>query len=108
MGIAEEKEQVMTLSPYQTETELIREGIPATHEIVYLLKRPLYEFCFAIPKKQAGFESNGGPLFQVRFTGQSQLHALVLKTGETEDFVEGLSRLMDYIHAELDKRQGHV
>jgi hypothetical protein len=98
----------MTLSPYKTETEFSEEAIPATHEIVYLVKRPLYAFCLAIPKSRAIFESNGGPLFQVRFTGQSQLHALVLKMGETEDFFDGLSRLMDYVHAEVAKRQGLV
>jgi hypothetical protein len=96
--------------PHKTETKLGEEGILATHEVVCLVKRPLYELCFAIPKGQAGFEfeSNGGPLFQVRFTGQSQLHALVLRIDETEDFFDGLSRLMDYIHAEMVKRQGQI
>jgi hypothetical protein len=98
----------MTLSPHKTETKFSGEGIPATHEIVYLVRRPLYEFCLAIPKSQAIFEGNGGPLFQVRFTGQNQLHTLVLKMSETEDFFDGLSRLMDYIHAEAAKRQGLV
>jgi len=97
--------QTMTLSPHKTETAFSGEGIPATHEIVYLVKRPSYEFRLAIPKSQATFESNGGAIFQVRFTGQSQLHALVLKMGETEDFFDGLSRLMDYIHTEMAKRQ---
>ena len=68
----------MMLSSHKAETEFSGEGIPATHEIVYLVKRPLYEFCFAIPKNQVIFESNGGPLLQVYFSGQSQLHALVL------------------------------
>jgi hypothetical protein len=95
----------MTLSPHKTETELSGEGIPATHEIVYLVKRPSYEFCLAIPKSRETFESNGGTLFQVRFTSQSQLRALVLKIGETEDFFDGLNRLMDYIHTEVAKRQ---
>jgi hypothetical protein len=58
----------MTLSPYKGEDEFSGEGIPATHEIVYLVKRPLYMYCFTIPKSRAIFESNGGPLFQVRFT----------------------------------------
>jgi hypothetical protein len=96
----------MTLFPNKTETAFSGEGISATHEIVYLVKRPLYEFCFAIPKSQAIFESNGGPLLQVRFSGQSQLHALILKMGEMEDFFDGLCRLMDYIHAEVAKRKG--
>jgi hypothetical protein len=98
----------MTLFPHKTETEFSREGIPATHEIVYLVKRPSYEFCLAIPKSRATFESNGGTLFQVRFTGQSQLHALVLKMGGTEDFFDRLSRLMDYINNEVAKRQEQV
>jgi hypothetical protein len=73
----------MTLSPYQTATEFSAKGIPTTHEIVYLVKRPLYEFCFAIPRSQPTFARNGGALFQVRFTDQSQPHGLVLKMGET-------------------------
>jgi hypothetical protein len=63
-------------------------------------------FRFAIPKSRAIFESNREPLFQVRCIGESQLHILVLRIGETEDFFDGLSRLMDYIHAEVAKRQG--
>jgi hypothetical protein len=98
----------MMLSSHKAETEFSGEGIPATHEIVYLVKRPLYEFCFAIPKNQAIFESNGGPLLQVYFSGQSQLHALVLRMGEAEDFFDGLSRLMGDIYAEVAKREGQV
>ena len=95
----------MTLSPYKIETEFSKGGIPATHEIVYLVKRPLYEVCLAMPKSRVTFETNSGPLFQVRFTSQSQLYALVLGMVETEDFFDELSRLMDYIHAEAAKRQ---
>ena len=100
--------QTMTLSPHKTATEFRGEDIPATHELVYLVKRPSYEFCLAMPKSRATFESNGGTLFQVRFTGQSQLHTLVLKMGEIEDFFDGLSRLIDFIHVELAKRQEQV
>jgi hypothetical protein len=108
MTIEEEKEQTMTLSPYKTGTEFHPEGIPTTHEIVYFVKRSLCEFCFAIPKSQSTFERNGGPLFQVRLTGQNQLHGLVLELDETEDFFDRLSRLIDYIHAEIAKRLGKV
>jgi hypothetical protein len=98
----------MTLSPRKTETDFSGEGIPATHEIVYLVKRPSYEFCFAIPKSRAIHESNGEPLLQVLFGGESPLHTLVFRMGETEDFFDGLSRLMDYIHVEVAKQQGRV
>lgn len=98
----------MTLSPHKTETEFSVEGIPATHEIVYLVRRPLYEFCLAIPKNREASKSNGGPVFQVRFTGQSQLHTLALKISETEDFFDGLYRSLDYIHVEAAKWRGQV
>ena len=58
-----------------------------SHEIVYLVKRPSYEFCFAVPRRQAAQLSVGRPLLQVRFKEQCQMPGLVLKIEEMEDFL---------------------
>jgi hypothetical protein len=57
-----------------------------THEIMYLVKRSLYEFCFAVPTRQVRHLSEERPLLQVRFKEQCQMPGLVLKIEEMEDF----------------------
>jgi hypothetical protein len=76
-----------------------------SHEIMYLAKRPSYEFCFAVPRRQATQLSAERPLLQLRFKDQCQMSDLVLEIDEMEDFFDGLSRLMEYVHAEEARRQ---
>jgi hypothetical protein len=82
-------------------TEVIME----TYEIMYLVKRPSYEFCFAVPKRQETHPSEQRPLLRVRFKESSQIPGLVLEINEMEDFFEGLSRLMEYVRLEEMRRQ---
>jgi hypothetical protein len=79
-----------------------------TYEIRYLVKRSLYEFCFAVPNSQAAHLSEERPLLQVRFKDQCQMPGLVLEIDDMEDFFEGLSRLMEYVHIEEVRRQGQL
>jgi hypothetical protein len=90
----------MTPSPENVDTEVDWERIMETHEIMYLVKRPSYEFCFAVPRRQTTRPGGERPIVQVRFKDQWQMPGLVLEIGEIRDFFEGLSRLMDYVHAE--------
>jgi hypothetical protein len=76
-----------------------------TYEIMYLVKRSSYEFCFAVPKRQETHLSEERPLLQVRFKEPSQIPGLVLEINEMEDFFEGLSRLMEYVRLEEVRRQ---
>jgi len=52
----------MKSSPENFDTEYDWGHIMETHEIIYLLKRSLYEFCFAVPTRQAGHLSEERPL----------------------------------------------
>jgi hypothetical protein len=94
----------MTLSPENVDTEFDLDRLRETHEIMYVVKRPAYEFCFAVPRNQANRVGEEGPLLHVRFKDQAQMPGLVLEIGQMEDFFEGLSRLMEYVRAEQAKR----
>jgi hypothetical protein len=95
----------MTLSPENVDTEFDWDRITETHEIMYVVKRPSYEFCLVVPKRRATLLRQEQPLLQVRFKDLCQMPELVLEIGQIEDFFEGLTRLMEYVHAEEAKRQ---
>jgi hypothetical protein len=95
----------MRSSPKNVDTEYDWDRIMETHEIMYLVKRSSYEFCLAVPRRQVTHLSEGRPLLQVRFKEQCQTSGLVLKIEEMEDFFDELSRLMEYVRAEEDRRQ---
>jgi hypothetical protein len=95
----------MRPSHENVDTEYDWGHIMETHEIMYLVKRLSYEFCFAVPRKQVTHLSEERPLLQVRFKEQCQMPGLVLKIEEIEDFFDGLSRLMEYVLAEEARRQ---
>jgi hypothetical protein len=95
----------MRSSPENVDTEYDWDRIMETHEIMYLVKRSSYEFCYAVPRKQVAQLSEECPLLQVRFKEQCQISGLVLKIEEMEDFFDGLSRLIEYVRAEEARRQ---
>jgi len=76
----------------------------ATYQVMYLVKRPSYEFIFAIPEAHQQFLNADRPLFQLRFKDQRQAHDVVLNLEELEDFYAGLSQLVEYIKTERDRR----
>jgi hypothetical protein len=98
----------MTLSPEHADAEFDWDHLRETHEIMYIVKRPAYEFCFAVPRQQANCTGKARPLIQVRFKDQCQMPGLVLEVSQMEDFFEGLSRLMEYVRAEAAKRAGEL
>jgi hypothetical protein len=95
----------MTLPSENVDTEFYWDRITETHEIMYVVKRPSYEFCFAVPKRRITLLREEQPLLQVRFKDLCHMPQLVLEIGQIEDFFEGLTRLMEYLHAEEAKRQ---
>ena len=95
----------MTPSPENVDAECDWDHLGGTHEIMYVVKRPAYEFCFAVPRKRIHCLREERPLLQLRFKDQSQMPGLILEVDQMEDFFEGLSRLMEYVRAEESKRQ---
>jgi hypothetical protein len=95
----------MKLSPENIDTEYDWGHIMETHEIMCLVKRSLYEFCFAVPTRQVGNLSEERPLLRLRFKEQYQMPGLVLKIEEMENLFDGLSRLIEYVPDEETRRQ---
>jgi len=95
----------MTLDSENVRAGFNWDHILETHEIMYLVKRPSYEFLFAVPRRGTSYLSEERPLFQVRFKSQPQLLGFVLDSEEMEDFYESLSRLMEYVREEHNKRR---
>ena len=98
----------MTLSPENLDAEFDWDRLVETHEIMYVVKRPAYEFCFAVPRKRTHCLREERPLLQLRFKDPGQMPGLILEIDQMEDFFEGLSRLIEYIRAEEAKRQAQL
>ena len=73
------------------------------YEIVYVIKRPGYEFVFSVPTAHTADVSAPPPLFRLRFRTPHQERGVVLDLRALEDFYESLSRLMEYINIERQK-----
>ena len=91
-------------SPKHMEVDSVWKSSQATYQVVYLAKRPSYEFIFSIPEDHRLSLNADRPLFQVRFKDQRQAHDVVLNLDELEDFYAGLGQLVEYIKAERDRR----
>jgi len=91
-------------SPKRMEVDSAWKSCRATYQVMYLDKRPSYEFIFAIPEDHQLFLSPDRPLFQVRFKDQRQVHDVVLNLDELEDFYTGISQLVEYIRIERERR----
>lgn len=90
----------MTQSSEHLDTGFDQERDANMYQILYLLKRPGYEFVFSVPTAQTADLSDPPALFQLRFRKSHQEREVVLDLKELEDFYEGLSRLMEYVHIE--------
>ncbi len=77
-----------------------------THHVVYLVKRPSYEFVFAVPKTPPTFLSGERAFFQVCFKNTQQTRGFTLDPEELEDFYAGLSCLLEYVRTERERRRG--
>ena len=91
-------------SPDRMDADGHKEPPGTTHRVMYLVKRPSYDFVFAIPKDDALFLNTDRAIFQVCFKGQRQSRSFVLNLEELQEFHDGLSCLMEYIRTERDKR----
>jgi len=91
-------------SPKRMDADSVWKSRWAAYQVMYLVKRPSYEFSFAIPEDRPLFFSANRALFQLRLKDQRQAHSLVLTLDELEDFYAELSQLMAYLKAERERR----
>ena len=76
----------------------------ANYQVMYLVKRPAYEFVFATPTGPPLFHGIERAFFQVRFKAQPQTDSFALNLEELEDFYDALTQLVEYIRTEREKR----
>jgi hypothetical protein len=93
----------MTQSPEHLDTDFYRERDADMYQIVYLIKRPAYEFVLSVPTAPAVDLSGAEALFQLRFRQLHQQREVVLDLKALEDFYDSLSRLMEYLSIERQK-----
>jgi hypothetical protein len=90
-------------SPNRMDADAAWQSHQATYQVMYLVKRPSYEFMLAIPEDHPLFLSADRAVFRMRFRHQRQTHDVVLNLDELEDFYERLSQLVDYIKVERER-----
>lgn len=93
----------MTQSTGHLDTDFDRERNANMYEIVYVIKRPGYEFVFSVPTAHSADSSDASALFQLRFRKPHQECEVALDLKALEDFYESLSRLMEYVSTERQK-----
>ena len=96
----------MTRSPEPIDGDSDEDPHANAYQVVYLVKRPTYEFILAIPETQTPSHSERPAVFQVHFRNQPQGQGFMLDLQGLEDFYESLSRLMEYVRIEQQKQQG--
>jgi hypothetical protein len=101
----EGRSDIMTLSSENIATEFDSQYSMETYEIMYLVKRPSYEFSLAVPKKHGTHLGEERPLLHLLFKDQLQMPGMTLEISQMKDFFEGLSRLMEYIRTEEARRK---
>jgi hypothetical protein len=90
-------------SPMRMDADAAWKSQRATYQVIYLVKRPAYEFSFAIPEGRPLALSADRAMLQIRFRDQHQPHGFVLNLEELEDFYDELSQLVAYIETERDR-----
>ena len=85
----------MTLPPENVGMKYDWIHIMNTHEIVYLAKQSLYEFCLAVPKREIEHRSVERSLLWVRFKAQYLMDSFVLRMDDIRNLFEDLSGLME-------------
>jgi hypothetical protein len=96
----------MTPTPEHRDTDFDRERDPNKFQVVYLVKRPGYEFVYYSPTAPAAYLGGEQAFVQMHFPGRHQGQAHVLELEVLEDFYESLSRLMEYLNIERQKSAG--
>jgi hypothetical protein len=90
----------MTRSSEPLDSDFDRVRDASAHQIVYLVRRPGYEFVLSIATTRVTNPSGEQARFQARFGDQHQGQEFVLTLEVLEDFYESLSRLMEYVRIE--------
>jgi hypothetical protein len=93
----------MLQSHKHLDSDFDRECDAKMYEIVYLIKRPGYEFAFSLPTAPLADLSHTSPLFRLRFRKTPPEHEVVLDLKALEDFYESLTRLIEYVATERGK-----
>jgi hypothetical protein len=93
----------MTRCAEHRDTDFDREHDAQMYEIVYVIKRPGYEFYLSVPTAHTSDMSDASARFQLRFRGSHREQEVVLDLKTLEDFYESLSGLMDYVNIERQK-----
>jgi hypothetical protein len=93
----------MLQSHQHLNSDFDRECDAKMYEIVYLIKRPAYEFAFSVPTAPLADLSHASPLFRLRFRKTHPEHEVVLDLKALEDFYESLTRLIEYVATERGK-----
>ncbi len=96
----------MTRSPEPLDADFDRERDANAYQVVYLVKRPTYEFIYAVPATQTPSPSGRPAVFQVRVRNQPQGQRFILDLQGLEDFYESLSGLLEYVRIEQQKHRG--
>jgi hypothetical protein len=96
----------MYQSPEPLDSNVSREHELQRYHVVYLVKRPAYEFIFAVPKTPPLLSSAKQAFFQVHFRPQNEPQGIILTLDELQDFYESVSQLMDYVQLERERYQG--
>jgi hypothetical protein len=96
----------MTRSSEPIDGDSDRERDGNSYQVVYLVKRPTYEFIYAVPEVQAPSPSGSAAVFQVHVRNQPQGQRFRLDLQGLEDFYESLGGLLEYVHTEQQKRRG--
>jgi hypothetical protein len=95
---------IMTRSPEHLDTDCDQERDAHTRQIVYLVRRPGYEFVFSVPTTRVADLSGEQARFQARFRDQQQGQEFVLSLEDLEDFYASLSHLIEYVRIEQQQR----
>jgi hypothetical protein len=90
-------------SPKRIDPDAARKSHRETYQVMYLAKRPSYEFVLAIPEDHPHLLNADRALVQMRFKEQHQAQDFVLNLKALEDLYEGLSQLVEYIKAERER-----
>jgi hypothetical protein len=96
----------MTPTPEHRDPDFHREHDPSRFQVVYLVKRPSYEFVYYSPTAPAAYLSGEQAFVQMRFQDRHRGQAHVLELEVLEDLYESLSRLMEYLNIERQKSAG--
>jgi hypothetical protein len=98
----------MNQPPEPLDSDVSREHGLHPYHVVYLVKRPAYEFIFAVPETPPPFSGGREAFFQLRFRAQLNRLGIVLKLDELQDFYDSLSCLMEYIQHERRRDQSQL